>query len=192
MPKASEIKKNTALDYNGKTYIVRDIERSVPQGRTGGSIYRMRMYDIVTGGKVDESFKDSEMLNLADLIRKQVVFSYVDGDEYVFLDKEDYTPYPLRKEAIAEELLFINEETDGLYVVIVDGNPVGLDLPGIIELEIAETDPSIKGASASARTKPATLTTGLVVQVPEYIASGERIRINVEERKFISRADAKQ
>jgi elongation factor P len=191
MPKASEIKKNTALDYNGKTYIVRDIERSVPQGRTGGSIYRMRMYDIVTGGKVDESFKDSEMLNLADLIRKQVVFSYVDGDEYVFLDKEDYTPYPLRKEAIAEELLFINEETDGLYVVIVDGNPVGLDLPGIIELEIAETDPSIKGASASARTKPATLTTGLVVQVPEYIASGERIRVNVEERKFISRADAK-
>ena len=174
-----------------KTYIVRDIERSVPQGRTGGSIYRMRMYDIVTGGKVDESFKDSEMLNLADLIRKQVVFSYVDGDEYVFLDKEDYTPYPLRKEAIAEELLFINEETDGLYVVIVDGNPVGLDLPGIIELEIAETDPSIKGASASARTKPATLTTGLVVQVPEYIASGERIRVNVEERKFISRADAK-
>ncbi|MEM5527472.1 elongation factor P-like protein YeiP [Gammaproteobacteria bacterium AS21] len=191
MPKASEIKKNTALDYNGKTYIVRDIERSVPQGRTGGSIYRMRMYDIVSGGKVDESFKDSEMLNLADLIRKQVVFSYVDGDEYVFLDKEDYTPYPLRKEAIAEELLFINEETDGLYVVIVDGNPVGLDLPGIIELEIAETDPSIKGASASARTKPATLTTGLVVQVPEYIASGERIRVNVEERKFISRADAK-
>jgi len=191
MPKASEIKKNTALDYNGKTYIVRDIERSVPQGRAGGSIYRMRMYDIVTGGKVDESFKDSEMLNLADLIRKQAVFSYVDGDEYVFLDKEDYTPYPLRKEAIAEELLFINEETDGLYVVIVDGHPVGLDLPGIIELEITETDPSIKGASASARTKPATLTTGLVVQVPEYIASGERIRINVEERKFISRADAK-
>jgi elongation factor P len=189
MPKASEIKKNAALDYNGKTYIVKDIERSVPQGRAGGSIYRMRMYDIVSGGKIDESFKDSDMLNLADLVRKQAVFSYVDGDEYVFLDKEDYTPYPMRKESIEEELLFINEETDGIYVVIVDGNPVGLDLPGIVELEIVETDPSIKGASASARTKPATLTTGVVVQVPEYIASGERIKINVEERKFISRAD---
>lgn len=191
MPKASEIKKNVALDYNGKTYIVKSIERSVPQGRTGGSIYRMRMYDIVSGGKIDESFKDSEMLNLADLIRKQANFSYVDGDEYVFMDKEDYTPYALRKEAIAEELLFINESTEGIYVVIVDGNPVGLDLPGIIELDIVETDPSIKGASASARTKPATMTTGLVVQVPEYIASGERIKINVEERKFISRAEAK-
>jgi len=191
MPKASEIKKNAALDYNGKTYIVKDIERSVPQGRAGGSIYRMRMYDIVGGGKIDESFKDSEMLNFSDLIRKQANFSYIDGDEYVFMDKEDYTPYPLRKEAIADELLFITETTDGIYVVIVDGNPVGLDLPGIVELDIVETDPSIKGASASARTKPATLTTGLVVQVPEYIASGERIKINVEERKFISRAEAK-
>jgi len=191
MPKASEIKKNAALDYNGKTYIVKDIERSVPQGRAGGSIYRMRMYDIVGGGKIDESFKDSEMLNLADLIRKQANFSYIDGDEYVFMDKEDYTPYPLRKEAITDELLFITETTDGIYVVIVDGNPVGLDLPGIVELDIIETDPSIKGASASARTKPATLTTGLVVQVPEYIASGERIKINVEERKFISRAEIK-
>ena len=191
MPKASEVKKNTALDYNGKTYIVKDIERSVPQGRAGGSIYRMRMYDIVGGGKIDESFKDSEMLNLADLIRKQANFSYIDGDEYVFMDKEDYTPYPLRKEAIADELLFITETTEGIYVVIVDGNPVGLDLPGIVELDIVETDPSIKGASASARTKPATLTTGLVVQVPEYIASGERIKINVEERKFISRAETK-
>ncbi len=191
MPKASDIKKNAALDYKGKTYIVKDIERSVPQGRTGGSIYRMRMYDIVSGGKIDESFKDSDMLNLADLVRKQATFSYVDGDEYVFLDKEDYTSYPLRKEAIEEELLFINEETDGIYVVIVDGNPVGLDLPGIVELVIVETDPSIKGASASARTKPATLTTGVVVQVPEYIASGEKIKINVEERKFISRADSK-
>ncbi|MGB1238473.1 MAG: elongation factor P-like protein YeiP [Pseudomonadales bacterium] len=191
MPKASEIKKNAALDYNGKTYIVRDIERSVPQGRAGGSLYRMRMYDIVNGGKIDETFKDSDMLNFADLVRKASVFSYIDGDEYVFLDKETYAPYPLHKDGITEELLFINEETEGVYVVIVDDIPVALDLPGIVELDITETDPSIKGASASARTKPATLTTGLVVQVPEYISSGERIRINVEERKFISRAETK-
>ena len=70
MPKASEIKKNTALHYDGKTYIVSDIERSVPQGRAGGSLYRMRMYDVVTGSKIDETFKDSDMLNLADLVRK--------------------------------------------------------------------------------------------------------------------------
>lgn len=189
MPKASEIKKNAALDYNGNTYIVRDIERSVPQGRAGGSLYRMRMYDVVTGNKVDETFKDSEMLNLADLIRRPAMFSYIDGDEYVFMDQEDYTPYNLNKDSIADEILFINEETPGIQVLVVNEVPVALDLPTSVELEITETDPSVKGASATSRTKPATLSTGLVVQVPEHISTGDKIKINVEERRFMGRAD---
>ena len=89
MPKASEIKKHNAIDYNGRVMIVRDIERSVPQGRAGGSLYRMRMYDVVTGGKVDETFKADEMLNLADLVRRPVMLSYIDGEEHVFMDEED-------------------------------------------------------------------------------------------------------
>ena len=189
MPKASEIKKNNTVVFDGKTCIVRDIERSVPQGRAGGSIYRMRMYDVVTGAKYDETFKDSDTLDMADLIRRPAMFSYIDGEEYVFMDKEDYTPYHLNKESIENEALFINEETDGIQVVIVSEVPVALDLPMSVELEVVETDPSIKGASATSRTKPATLSTGLVLQVPEYISTGEWIKVNTEERKFQSRAD---
>lgn len=191
MPKASEIKKNAAIEYNGRTYIVRDIERSVPQGRAGGSLYRMRMYDVVTGSKVDETFKDSDMLGMADLVRKDAMFSYVDGDDVVFLDSEDYTPYNLNKESIAEEMLFITEATQGVQVVVVNEVPVTLDLPSSVVLEITETDPSIKGASATSRTKPATLSTGLVVQVPEHISAGDRIKINVEEKRFTGRTDSK-
>jgi len=188
MPKASEIKKNAAIDYNDNTYIVRDIERSVPQGRAGGSLYRMRMYDVVTGGKIDETFKDSDMLNLADLIRQPVIFSYVDGDEYVFMNTEDYTPYNLNKEAIADEILFLNESTEGVQVVIVNDVPVALDMPTSVELEVTETDPSIKGGSATSRTKPALLSTGVTVQVPEHISTGDKIKVNIEERKFMSKA----
>ena len=191
MPKASDIKKNTAIDYNDKTYMVRDIERSVPQGRAGGCLFRMRMYDIVSGSKIDETFKDSDMLNLADLIRKKVMFSYIDGDEYVFMDSEDYTPYNLNKESIVDEVLFINEETNGIQVIIVNDVPVALDLPSNVELEVTETDPSIKGGSATSRTKPALLSTGLTVQVPEHISIGDKIKVNVEDRKFMSRADSK-
>lgn len=191
MPKASEIKKSAAIDYNGRTYMVRDIERSVPQGRAGGSLYRMRMYDVINGSKLDETFKDSDMLNLADLVRKPVMFSYIDNDEYVFMDKEDYTPYNLKKESIADEILFINETTDGIQIIIVNDVPVALDLPGTVELEVMETDPSIKGGSATARSKPAILSTGLTVQVPEHISTGDKIRVNVEERKFIGRAGTK-
>lgn len=191
MPKASEIKKNAALDYKGKTYMVKDIERSVPQGRAGGSIYRMRMYDVVSGHKIDETFKDSDILNFADLVLRDAMFSYIDGDEYVFMDNEDYTPYNLNKESIADEILFMNETTEGIRVVIVDDLPVTIELPSHVELEITETDPSIKGGSATSRTKPALLTTGLTVQVPEHISTGDRIKINVEERSFMSRADTK-
>ena len=189
MPKASDVKKNTAVEYNNGVYIIRDIERSVPQGRAGGSIYRMRLYDVVTGSKIDVVFKDSDNLNLADLTRSQVIFSYSDGDEYVFMDTEDYTPYSLDKATIADELLFITEDTQGLQVLIVDGKPVSIELPSAVEMVIVETDPSLKGASASARTKPAILSTGLTVQVPEYIASGEKIKINTTDHKFMSRAD---
>lgn len=188
MPKASDIKKNTAVDYNGNTYIVRDIERSVPQGRAGGSIYRMRMYDVVTGNKIDETFKDSDMLNLADLIRRAVMFSYVDGDEYVFMGIEDYTLYTLNKESIADELLFINEAIEGIQIVIVNDAPVALDMPTAVELEVTETDPSIKGGSATSRTKPALLSTGVTVQVPEHISTGDKIKVNIEERKFMNKA----
>lgn len=191
MPKASEIKKNAAITYSGKTFIVRDIERSVPQGRAGGSLYRMRMYDVVTGAKVDETFKDSDMLDLADLSRRPAMLSYLDGDDYVFLDQEDYTPYHLNKDVIADEILFISEDTTGIQVLVVDETPVALDLPASVELEVMETDPSVKGASATSRTKPAKMNTGVVVQVPEHISIGDRIRINVEERRFMGKAEAK-
>lgn len=188
MPRASEIKKNSAVEYDGRVYFVKDIERSVPQGRAGGSLYRMRMYDVVTGKKIDQTFKDTDMLNLADLVRRAATFSYSDGDEYVFMDTEDFTQYSLNREAIADELLFINEDTQGVMVILVSDAPVSLALPPTVELEILETDPSVKGGSATARTKPANLSTGLVIQVPEHISTGDRIKINVEERKFLSRA----
>ncbi len=188
MPKASDVKKNTAIEYNDGVYIVRDIERSVPQGRAGGSLYRMRMYNVVTGLKVDETFKDSDMLTLADLVRRKSMFSYIDGDEYVFMDNEDYTPYNLNKESISSEAPYITDATEDMAVLLVDGMPVAVDLPASVDLEVVETDPSIKGASASARTKPATLSTGLVIQVPEYIATGEKVKVNTTENKFMGRA----
>ncbi|MFL0805783.1 MAG: elongation factor P-like protein YeiP [Oceanobacter sp.] len=191
MPKASEIKKNAAVEFNGRVYFIKDIERSVPQGRAGGSLYRMRMYDVVTGQKLDETFKDSDMLNFADLTRRNAAFSYMDGEAYVFMDSEDYTPYHLDKEAIADEALFINEQTEGLQVIVLEEQPVGVVLPSTVELEITECEPSVKGNSATARTKPASMSTGLVIQVPEHISQGDVIRINVEERKFLGRATGK-
>jgi elongation factor P len=149
------------------------------------------MYEVVSNSKIDQTFKDSDMLELADLTRVPVMFSYIDGEEYVFMNTEDYTPYNLNKEVIEDDLLFINDTTEGIQVVIIDDAPVALDLPTNVELEIVETDPSIKGGSATSRTKPAILSTGLTVSVPEHISTGDTIKVHVEERKFLGRADTK-
>ncbi|CAM2829193.1 elongation factor P-like protein YeiP [Vibrio mytili] len=188
MPKASEIKKGFAIESNGKTLLVKDIEVTTPGGRGGAKIYKMRCTDLTTGARVDERYKSDDVVDTVEMNKRAVVYSYADGDEHIFMDNEDYTQYTFKQNEIEDDLLFINEDTQGMHVILVDGSPVGLELPSSVELVIEETDPSIKGASASARTKPARFASGLVVQVPEYIATGDRVVINTAERKYMSRA----
>jgi elongation factor P len=188
MPKASELKKGFAIVSNGKTLLIKDIEVTTPGGRGGSKIYKLRCTDLNTGARVDERYKSDDFLDTVDMNKRNISFSYVDGDEYIFMDNEDYSQFNFKKADIEEECLFITEEIQGMQVVLVDGKPVAIELPFSVEMVIEETDPSIKGASASARSKPARFATGLTVQVPEYIASGERVVINTTERKFMSRA----
>src|SRR5690554_8193839 len=117
MPKASEIKKNQAVEYDGRVYFVKDIERSVPQGRAGGSLNRMRMYDVVTNQKLDETFNDSDTLDLADRERRPATFSYAAGGEHVFMDSDDFTQYMADKSAIGDELPFITVGTQGVLAI---------------------------------------------------------------------------
>ncbi|XKM12551.1 elongation factor P-like protein YeiP [Orbaceae bacterium ac157xtp] len=190
MPKANEVKRGDAVTYNGKLLLVKDIEVQSPSARGASTLYKMRFTDVKTGLKVEERFKGDDIIDTIELSRRPVTFSYIDGDEYVFMDDEDFTPYSFKKEQIEDELLFIPEGgIPGIQVLTVDGQILALELPQTVELDIIETNPGIKGASASARTKPAKLTTGLVVQVPEYINNGERIKIHVAEKRYMGRAD---
>ncbi|EHZ6900362.1 elongation factor P-like protein YeiP [Vibrio cholerae] len=188
MPKASELKKGFAIISNGKTLLIKDIEVTTPGGRGGSKIYKLRCTDLNTGARVDERYKSDDVLDTVEMNKRPISFSYIDGDEYVFMNNDDYTPYNFKKDEIEDELLFITEEIQGMSIVLVDGEAVAIELPSSVEMVIEETDPSIKGASASSRTKPARMPTGLVVQVPEYIATGDRIVINTAERKFMNRA----
>ncbi len=188
MPKASEIKKGFAIESNGKTLLVKDIEVTTPGGRGGAKIYKMRCTDLNTGARVDERYKSDDVVEMVEMNKRAVVYSYADGDEHIFMDNEDYSQYTFKHNEVEDDMLFINEDTQGIHIILVNGAAVGIELPSSVELVIEETDPSIKGASASARTKPARFASGLVIQVPEYIATGDRVIINTAERKYMSRA----
>ncbi len=190
MARANEIKKGMVLNYNGKLLIVKDIDIQAPSARGAATLYKMRFSDVRTGQKVEERFKGDDIVDTITLTRRFVDFSYIDGNEYVFMDKEDYTPYIFTKDQIEEELQFMPEGgMPDMQVLTWDGQLLALELPQTVDLEIVETAPGIKGASASSRTKPATLSTGLVIQVPEYMVSGEKIRIHIAEKRSMGRAD---
>ena len=188
MPKASEVKKGDVVEYKGAPHIIKQIEVKSPSSRGGTTLYKMRMNHAITGQKVDESLKGDEILNSIDFERRKMQYSYMDGDSYVFMDDEDYSQHLLSGDDLGDDRLYIFDGMEPVIGLIVQERLVAVELPQSMVMTVVETSPGIKGASASARTKPATLNTGLVIQVPEYLEQGEQVKVNTEEGRFMSRA----
>src|SRR5699024_831925 len=187
MPRASEIKRGQVVEYDGGVFAVRNIERSAPTARGGGTLYRFRLAAIPGGERKEVTLKGDDILKDADLVRRQCEFSYRDGNQFVFMDSEDFSQYLVDAEAVGEASGYITDGLQGLYVVIVDDLPVAIDLPQSVVLEVTDTAPVMKGATATKSNKPATLETGLEIQVPDYITPGEKVRVNTETREVMSR-----
>jgi elongation factor P len=186
--KASDIKRGLVIEHDGKVYQVRAVERSAPTARGGNVTFRFTLYSVPGGNKFDLSLRADDELREIDLSRRHASFSYMDGDDYVFLDSEDYTPYILAPDVISEFAGYISEGIEGCQVQLIDDQPIGLQLPQSVVLEIVDTAPELKGASATKRSKPAKLSTGIEVQVPEYIVSGEKVRVSTETGEYMGRA----
>ena len=187
MPRASDLKRGAVVEINGNAYVVHHIEVKSPSSRGANTLYKVRFYDVRSKQKLDETFKGDDMLGDVDLQRRQVQFSYRDDEFYVFMDPEDYSQYPISRDMMEEQLPYISEGLEGIMGLLVNGEFVAIELPQSVVLEITECAPGIKGASASARNKPATFASGLVIQVPEYLEVGERVRINTQEARYMSR-----
>ena len=187
--KAYDIKKGNVVEHNGGVYQIRDIERSSPQGRGGNVKFRFTMYSVPGGNKLDLSLGGEDELREVELSRRQATYSYRDGDAFVFLDDEDYTPYTLDAEVVGDDAGYIVDDLSGCYVQLIDEQPVALQLPQSVAIEVVETPPELKGGTATKRPKPARLSTGIEIQVPEYIASGERVLVNTTTGEFAGRAD---
>ena len=187
--KAFEARKGNVIEHAGTVYQVRDIERSSPQGRGGNVKFRFTMYSVPGGNKYDLSLGGDDELKEVELSRRQATFSYKDGDAFVFLDDEDYTPYTLDADVVGDDAGYIVDDLPGCYVQLIDEQPVALQLPQSVAIEVVETPPELKGGTATKRPKPARLSTGIEIQVPEYIASGERVLVNTTTGEFAGRAD---
>ena len=187
--KASDIKKGNVVEVNNGVYQILDIERSSPQGRGRNVRSRFIRYSVPGGNKLDSSFDADDNLPEVELLRRQATYSYMDGDAFVFLDDEDYTPYMVDADVLGDDAGYITDGLTGIYVQVIDETPVGVQLPTSVVLEVVETPPELKGGTATKRPKPAKLNTGIEIMVPEYIANGERVLVNTTTGEFAGRAD---
>ncbi len=176
------------MNFNGTPCIIETINVQSPSARGAATLYKYRARNLITKQKVDISLRGGESIDEADFQRRPVKFMYSDPDAMHFLDDENYEQYSLHRDELAEEMKYLTEDLEGVQALIYNDQCVGIQLPPTVELTVVGCDPSIKGASATSRTKPATLQTGLVVQVPEYLAEGERIKVDTRTGEYLSRA----
>lgn len=188
MPKANELKNGMVIDIGGIPHTVRQIEVKSPSARGAATLYHIRYTNLQSGQKLDETYKGDDLLKEADCERVPVQFSYEDGDNWVFMNSDDFTQYEIPLDEMEDSKGYITPDMEGMQALIMDGKLLTLMLPASVVLEVIETPPAMKGASATSRTKPAKLSTGLEVQVPEYIETGEVVRVSTQTGKYQSRA----
>jgi len=188
MPKASDLKRGMVVEVNNQPYSVKEIEVRNPSSRGASTLYKIRFNHLKTKQKLDETLKGDDFLKDVDCEKKVLQFSFQDDDGYTFMSLEDYEQYTINAEDIEDEKLYLVEGLEGVVAILLEGTLVAIELPAAVAMEITDTAPGIKGASATARTKPAMFATGLEIQVPEYIELGEMIKVNTVSGKFMSRA----
>jgi elongation factor P len=188
MPRASEVKKGEIVRYRGRVCAVRKIEIRTPSSRGSTTLYRMKLQDVQSHQNFDETFKGEDLFESVEFIRRPASYSYFDGELHVFMDDEDFSQYSFNESDLEDQLGYLVEGLGGITVMVIDGTAAGIQLPAAVELEIVETAPALKGGTVTKRTKRAILSGGIEVQIPEYLATGEMIRVNTETGEYMSRA----
>jgi elongation factor P len=185
---AKDIKPGTIVVYNDSPCLVKEVFSQSPSARGASMIYKDRCVNLLTKQKVDIALRGGESLDEADFQRRPVQFMYADGAWLHFLDQTDYNQYSLPADQLEQEARFLTERLEGVQALIYNDQCVGIQVPLTVELKVVQCDPAIRGNSATARTKPATLETGLVVQVPEYLKQGETVKVDTRTGQYLSRA----
>lgn len=185
---AINVKKKTLFELDNTPYACLDAEVSTPTARGGQTLVRLKIRNLLTNAVFEKTFKAGEKFKEPDLQMVAASYLYSDGDGYHFLDQNNFETLTLPDEVIGDSMEVLVEGTL-IEMMKFNGNPIGLQLPTFVELEVTDTEPGMRGDSSSGSgTKPATLETGLQIKVPLFIKVGEKVRVSTETRTFSSRA----
>ncbi|HZT80832.1 MAG TPA: elongation factor P [Gemmataceae bacterium] len=170
---------------DGQLYTVVDRDLNTPGNWR--AILQLKLKNLKTGNVTMKRVRPEDKVEVAYLDRREMQYLYQDGNDYVFMDNETYDQIHLNRDWVGDQMLYL-KENDKCHVVFYEGKPISLDLPATVELEVKETEPSVKGATAAAQYKPAILETGLKITVPPFVGIGEKVQVDTRTGQYLSRA----
>jgi elongation factor P len=183
--KANRLRRGMIIQFEGDLWRVFEADHQTP----GNLRARMqtKLKNVRTGAMKDHRFRAEDEVDKAQLDTRQMQFLYRDGTGFHFMDTSSYEQVNMSEEMLGDAVQYLLPETT-IAVDLYEGSPLGIELPATVDLRVVDTPPEVKGATANAQRKPATLETGLVVQVPAFIGEGEMIRVSTEDGTYLERA----
>jgi elongation factor P len=182
----SQVRKGMVIvGDDGQLYHVVDRDLNTPGNWR--AILQLKLKNLKTGSIAVNRVRPQDKVEQAYLDRREMQYIYQDGDGFVFMDTETFDQITLDREWVGEQMLYMKEGNKA-HVVFYDAKPISLDLPATVELKVTETEPSVKGATAAAQYKPATLETGLKITVPPFVNLGEMVAVDTRTGEYLSRA----
>jgi elongation factor P len=185
MISAGDFRNGITIELEGNIYQIMEFQHVKP-GK-GAAFVRTKLKNIVSGGVVEKTFRPTEKFPQAIIDRKDMQYLYNDGDLYYFMDNETYDQIALDKDTVGDSMKFV-KENEVCKICSHNGNVFSVEAPLFVELEITETEPGLKGDTATGATKPATVETGAQVMVPLFVNQGDKIKIDTRTGEYLSRA----
>ena len=182
---ASDFRKGITFEMNGEPHVVLDFQHVKP-GK-GAAFVRAKVKNVISGSVIEKTYNPTAKFPTAYVERKEMEYSYNDGDLYYFMDPESYELVPVNSKELSDNFKFVKENMI-CKVLSYKGQVFGVEPPYFVELEVTDTEPGIKGDTATNATKPATVETGAEIRVPLFINTGDRIRIDTRTCEYMERA----
>jgi len=180
----SQFRRGLKIEFKGEPFVIVEFQHVKP-GK-GGAFVRTKLKSLISGRVLDQTFRSGEKVNEPDLEEKKVQYLYKDGQVFHLMDMTTFEELALNSELVGEAANFFQENME-VTILYYNNSPVAVELPLFVELAVTETDPGVKGDTASGGTKPAVLETGAVVQVPLFISEGDTVKIDTRTGQYIER-----
>src|SRR3954466_12075169 len=177
------------VEIDGAPHMIEQIQVQTPSARGAATLYKIKARNLKTKTRVDKSYRGTDALAESSFERRPVQYLYRDTEAFHFMDAADYNQFSMPADDLKEQAPFMTENMEGVEALVVDDEVIAIELPDTVDLEIIDTAPGVRGNSATGRTKPATLSTGHVIQVPEHLDPGVTVRVDTRTGDYLGRAN---